>query len=93
MQGALVPAIANKDRMDLVQHMFVVMTVFLLGFVLVTELLAPYFVYILAPGYTSDPYKTDIAISFIRITFPYILTISLCAILSAVLNANTKIFG
>ncbi|TCT11965.1 putative peptidoglycan lipid II flippase [Tepidamorphus gemmatus] len=42
---------------------------------------------VMAPGFVSDPDKFDLAVLLSRICFPYLLFISLVALLSGVLNA------
>ncbi len=51
------------------------------------ELTMPWLMYILAPGFTENPDKFDLAILLTRITFPYLLAMSLVALLSGVLNS------
>ena len=64
--------------------------------VLLTTLLAftaafmaamPWLMYVLAPGFAEDPAKFDLAIQLSRITFPYLLFVSLVALFSGVLNS------
>ena len=47
---------------------------------------APLIVYVSAPGFASDPDKFELTVSLLRITFPYILFISLVALAAAILN-------
>jgi len=47
----------------------------------------PWLMYLLAPGFTAVPEKYDLAVQFSRITFPYLLFMSLVALLSGVLNS------
>ena len=42
---------------------------------------------IVAPGFADDPAKFDLAVLFARITFPYLMLISLTAFTSGVLNS------
>lgn len=90
MQGALVPEIASTNSTKIAGQMFWVMAAFMLCFVTIVELLAPYLISVLAPGYAADPEQKKVAIQFIRITFPTLLTISLSAIFAAVLNSKQK---
>ncbi len=64
--------------------------------VLLTSLLAftaafmaamPWLMYLLAPGFAADPAKFDLAIQLTRITFPYLLFVSLVALFSGILNS------
>lgn len=52
----------------------------------------PYVILIIAPGFQDEPEKYNFAISFSRITFPYLLLISITALQSGVLNAHNR-FG
>jgi len=50
----------------------------------------PSVVTLLAPGFPADPAKFDLAVTLTRITFPYLLFVTLVTILSGVLNANER---
>lgn len=52
----------------------------------VAEVLMPALVWILAPGFSADPEKFDLAVLLSRITFPYLLCMSVVAFLSGILN-------
>jgi putative peptidoglycan lipid II flippase len=47
---------------------------------------------VIAPGFQSDPEKRDLAITLTRVMFPYIICVSLVAMLNSALN-TLKIFG
>ncbi len=47
----------------------------------------PEIVRLLAPGFANDPLRFDLAVALTRITFPYLLFITLVTLLSANLNA------
>lgn len=47
-------------------------------------------VYLLAPGFAADPDKFDLAVLLSRITFPYLLCMSLVAFLSGILNTYRR---
>ncbi len=49
-------------------------------------LAAPWIIYITAPGFTDTPDKFDLTVRLFRITFPYILLISLVSLAGAILN-------
>ena len=51
------------------------------------EAIMPWFMHIFAPGFIDDPVKFDLAVLFTRITFPYLLFISLVSLQGAMLNA------
>src|SRR5918998_27712 len=50
----------------------------------------PWVVTLLAPGFPADPLRFDLAVTLTRITFPYLLFITLVTILSAILNAHER---
>lgn len=50
----------------------------------------PWLMHALAPGFASDPAKFDLAVAMSRIAFPYLLCMSLVALLSGVLNSLGK---
>jgi putative peptidoglycan lipid II flippase len=58
---------------------------------LVAALVAmPTVVTLLAPGFRDDPVRFDLAVTLTRITFPYLLFVTLVTILSGVLNAHDR---
>jgi putative peptidoglycan lipid II flippase len=50
----------------------------------------PWFVGLLAPGFAGDPLRFDLAVTLTRITFPYLLFVTLVTMLSALLNAHDR---
>ena len=58
-------------------------------FVLVTllQIAMPVAMYVFAPGFADDPAKFDLAVELTRITFPYLLFISMVSLLGGVLNS------
>ncbi len=59
----------------------------LVGLVGLAELTLPWLMYGLAPGFADDPEKFALAVELTRITFPYILFISLVSLMGGVLNS------
>lgn len=53
-------------------------------------LFMPWLMYLLAPGFSEQPEKFDLAVLLTRITFPYLMCMSLVALLSGVLNSFGK---
>jgi len=53
-------------------------------------LAAPFIVWISAPGFHASPDKFDVTVSLLRVTFPYILFISLTALAGGVLNTYSR---
>jgi putative peptidoglycan lipid II flippase len=72
---------------ELAQKVFSNLAWFLFIFVVFVELTTPYLIPLLAPGFATTPEQLNLAIQFTRITFPYILFISLSALLAGVLNS------
>lgn len=94
LNAAFVPRFSGKlvseDHAQAYRYavqIFSVLAFFLCGFVLVVEFLMPWLMFVIAPGFSSTPDRMQLAIDLSRITFPYILFISLAAQLSGALNA------
>jgi putative peptidoglycan lipid II flippase len=51
------------------------------------EIAMPWLMFVLAPGFSTTPAKFDLAVLLTRIAFPYLICISLVALLSGVLNS------
>lgn len=80
----------NEQAKDFVNQSFSVMTLSLLGLVIIFQLFMPAIVTLIAPGFAGDPQKAQLATELARITIPYIIFISLVALLSGVLGAFNK---
>jgi putative peptidoglycan lipid II flippase len=61
-----------------------------IGLLIVAWLCMPFLVDLLAPGFRADPAKFDAAVGMTRITFPYLLFITLVTLQSATLNAHGR---
>ena len=64
-----------------------IMVVFLFLFVTLLQILMPWLMYFFAPGFADDAARFPLAVELTRITFPYLLFISLVSILGGVLNS------
>lgn len=53
-------------------------------------LFAPYIIMVFAPGFHADTYKMELAGELLRITFPYLMLISLTAFCSGILNSYNR---
>lgn len=62
----------------------------LLAVTIVAEITMPILMYGLAPGFDATPAKFDLAVLLTRITMPYLLCMSLVAMMSGVLNSVGK---
>ena len=58
--------------------------------VTLAEIFTPYLVYLIAPGFIEDNVKFNLAVEFTRITFPFLLFVSLSSFFSGILNSNNK---
>lgn len=67
-----------------------VLVLFVGVFVLLFELLMPWVVEVLAPGFRSEPEKVELATQLCRITFPFLLLISLVSFQGGILNSFEK---
>ena len=62
----------------------------LIFIVTLAEIFTPYLVYLIAPGFIVDDVKFNLAVEFTRITFPFLLFVSLSSFFSGILNSNNK---
>ncbi|MCB9976088.1 MAG: murein biosynthesis integral membrane protein MurJ [Rhodospirillales bacterium] len=69
---------------------FMVMLSILSVFTLLAMLFMPYVLYVIAPGFADDPVRYGYSVEFSRISFPYLLLMSLTALLGGVLNAHNR---
>jgi putative peptidoglycan lipid II flippase len=78
---------AAKVFADRIAAALIVINLFLLALAL---LFTPWVVAILAPGFVDDPVRFDLAVALTRITFPYLVLVSLETLLAGTLNANER---
>lgn len=90
---AFVPILAeyrNRQGVEatrtLVDHTATLLALILVLTTLAGVVFAPQVIWLSAPGFTSDPAKFDISVRLLRVTFPYILFISLVSLAAGVLN-------
>ena len=62
----------------------------LLFLTLIVQLFMPAFVGMIAPGFIGDSEKMEVAIDLTRITFPFLMFVSLASFFSAILNSHNK---
>ncbi|WP_416898257.1 MAG: murein biosynthesis integral membrane protein MurJ [Minwuia sp.] len=67
----------------------VLLTVLFL-FVSAMQIAMPVVMYALAPGFSDDPETFDLAVELTRITFPYLIFISLVSLLAGMLNSDGR---
>src|SRR5438067_1748042 len=68
------------------EEAFAVLFTVLLAFVLLGEILMPWVMAVIAPGFGAEPAKFELVVQLSRITFPYLLFISLTALQGGLLN-------
>ena len=71
-------------------QIFNLLFISLLFLVLIIEIFMPIFVGLIAPGFTQDSKKIDLAIDLTRITFPFLMFVSLSSFFAAILNSHNK---
>ena len=58
--------------------------------ILLVEIFTPYLVYLIAPGFLDNSEKFNLAVEFTRITFPFLLFVSISSFFSGILNSNNR---
>ena len=71
-------------------NVFNLLVMSLLFIVLIVEIFMPIFILLIAPGFTDDGKKLETTIYLTRITFPFLLFVSLSSFFSAILNSFNK---
>ena len=77
---------SHDDVKALVDQTTATLSLILFAVTIIGVLAAPVLVYIFAPGFADEPVKQLLAGDMLRITFPYILFISLTAMAGGILN-------
>ncbi len=77
----------QAELKDLIDHVAGYLALILLVITVIGVVAAPVVMWVFAPGFASKPSaRPDLAVEMLRITFPYILFISLTAFVSGILN-------
>ncbi|MFO8053092.1 MAG: lipid II flippase MurJ, partial [Candidatus Omnitrophota bacterium] len=85
----------RKDKekiLEIGQDLICVLSFFLLLFTLFGVIFAKYFVMMVAPGFITQAYKFNLAVSFSQITFFYLFLIGLTSNFISILYAYKKFF-
>ena len=93
--AAFVPSYSSvldnkKKSQKFANNIFTLLVISLFFLVLVIEIMMPLFVFLIAPGFEGDYQKMELAITLTRITFPFLIFISLASFFSAILNSHNK---
>jgi putative peptidoglycan lipid II flippase len=90
---AFVPVLAEykqqrsqDETKALINHVATLLGFFLIVVTILGMLAAPWVVQVTAPGFAADATKFDLTVDLLRVTFPYILFISLVSLAGGVLN-------
>ncbi len=76
------------------EEVFGVLFTVLIGVTIVMELAMPFLVStIIAPGFTGDPQKYDLTVALAAIMFPYLMCMSLGAMMAGMLNSLRRYFA
>jgi putative peptidoglycan lipid II flippase len=94
---AFVPVLAewtekhdHETVVKFISRIFSNLTFMLLILVALVECFTPWIVNLFAPGFMHDPLRHGMAVQILRITFGYVLLISLTALAGAVLNTHRR---
>ena len=79
-----------EETQKLVNHVATLLFIVLFLVTLIGVIASPWIIYISAPGFAASPDKFALTIELLRITFPYILFISLVSLAGGVLNTFGK---
>ena len=94
--AAFVPSYASemvkgkKQSNRFANNIFNLLFLGLFFLVFVIQIFMPAFVSIIAPGFVHEFEKMNLAINLTRITFPFLLFVSLSSFFSAILNSHNK---
>ena len=90
---AFVPVLAeyknqktHHETREFVAAVMGMMALVLLLIVILGVVFSSLVIWVTAPGFTSDPEKFALTVTLLRITFPYILFISLASLIGGILN-------
>ena len=83
-------ASGKKRSTKFANKIFNLLLISLFLIVLIIEIFMPSFVFVIAPGFEKYSDKLDLTISLTRITFPFLLFVSLSSFFSAILNSHNK---
>jgi putative peptidoglycan lipid II flippase len=83
--------VKNKSRSNkFANDVFNLLFLILFFLVLIIEIFMPIFVGLIAPGFVEDTKKFELATTLTRITFPFLLFVSLSSFFGAILNSHNK---
>jgi len=83
---------SKKKAQQFANSVFNLLVLALLSLTILIEIFMPSFIKLIAPGFSDIDEKFKLAVDLTRITFPFLLFISLASFFSAILNSHNK-FG
>lgn len=81
---------SEEDTRTLIDHVATVLSIALFFVTAIGVAAAPFLVWISAPGFAANPGKFELTVELTRITFPYILFMSLVALSGGILNSWSR---
>ncbi len=80
----------KKNTQNFANNVFNLLLIGLLFLVILIEIFMPWFVMLIAPGFKENIQKLELTIYLTRITFPFLLFVSLSSFFAAILNSHNK---
>lgn len=80
----------KEKAVTFAEQILSILVITLIAIVLIVEVLMPWLIPLFVPGFNATPERLELAITFTRITFPFIIFISLTALYSGMLNSVEK---
>ena len=81
---------SKKKAQKFANSVFNLLVLALLSLTILIEIFMPNFIKLIAPGFSDIDEKFKLAVDLTRITFPFLLFISLASFFSAILNSHNK---
>ena len=80
----------DSDEKKFADDVLSLLILILLAIIFVVEIFTPYLVYLIAPGFYENSEKFELAVELTRITFPFLLFVSLSSFFSGILHSNNR---
>ena len=79
-----------KDAQIFSGNIFLIFLIFTSLLVIIIEIFMPFFIFLIAPGFSSDAEKFSELVKVARIIFPFLILLSVSSIYSSILNSNNQ---
>ena len=80
----------KKDAILFAEKILSLLLLVTIIFVILAQVFMPSIIYVFAPGYSPGSEQSELTIKLSRLTFPYLILISLITLLSGILNSLGK---